>query len=457
MFSSIRVKLTVWYICVLAILIAVFVLISYSFFVSALRAETDENLDQMSQTLASSIKGEQNDGEYEQTADELVKEALDEFRFRDYQFAVFANNDAFIAATTAQELPSDLASLDQERYGIISLSGEMYRVQMSPFSVQNRDYKLYTIHSLEDDIAVESRIRKTFYLTVPLLLLLAGLGGFLLARTSLRPIAAIGERAKKISSANLSDRLPVANGKDEIGSMAVVFNELLDRLDRDFDRQKRFMADASHELRTPVAIIRGESEVALSNDSRDAYDYQQSLNIVHDESKRLAQIVDDLFILARADSNDIKPHFQPLYVDDMLGDCVRAIRTIADKKNITIDLAANEMPMNGDEALLRRLFLNLLDNAVKYNDEGGRIEIVTSGRSVVVCNSGAEIPVEQQKLIFERFHRVEQSRSKTEASIMSGAGLGLSIAKRIADLHHAEIAYSRNNNAENIFTVKFAD
>lgn len=456
MFSSIRVKLTLWYIGILATLITVFALIGYSLFVSALRENTDETLSQMARTLTSSIQGEEHDEESERSSDEHVQERLNEFRFRDYQFVVLTPANKMVATTSQYDQSLVQGSVgNDEQYGAFSIEGSTLRVYLSSFRVDNHNYKLYTIHSLADESALASRIRQAFLLTGPLLLVFAGLGGFLLARTSLRPIAEIGERAKKISSANLSERLPVINPKDEIGSMAIVFNDLLDRLDRDFDRQKRFMADASHELRTPVAIIRGESEVALSKDSRTADDYQQSLAIVQDESKRLTKIVDDLFALARADSGEIRPDMRPVYVDEIVSDCVRAIRTLADERDIKIDLSAKEMPLKGDETLLRRLFLNLLDNAVKYNIRGGSIRIRVERNEVVISNTGEAIPEAEEAAIFDRFYRVERARTQRRETIMGGAGLGLSIAKQIAELHGASLQYSRNDNDETVFTVVF--
>lgn len=456
MFSSIRVKLTLWYICVLALIVVAFAIVTYSLFVSVLKEETDENLTEMAKTLADSVKGEQNDGELESSPDSLARDVLDEFRFRDYQFAVYTNDDRFISKTSEAELPPDLRNaIGQDRFGNINISGEPYRIFMSIFHIEDRNYKFYVFHSLNDQIALEDRVKSLFLIIAPLLLLLAGVGGYFLARESLKPIAAMGDRAKRISAANLHERLPIANAKDELGNLAIVFNELLDRLDIEFDRQRRFMADASHELRTPLAIVRGESEVALSKETRTSDEYQESLRIVNEESKRLTKIVEDLFTLARADSGDIKANFREMYLDELVADCVRSIRTLADKRNISLEFAGDETPINGDEALLRRLFLNLLDNAVKYNHDGGRIKINVADNAVTVSNTGTAIPDEQRELIFERFYRAERSRSHQQETMTSGAGLGLSIAKWIAYLHGADLQYARSDDDENIFTITF--
>ncbi len=457
MFSSIRVKLTLFYVCVLAIIVGAFALISYSSFVSILRQETDENLAQMAQTLAESIKGEQNDAEVQRGPDELINESLDEFRFRDYQFAVITDDNRLVAFTTENKPPVDLASVDINKFGNVFINDTAFRSHVLPFGIEDHNYKLYVFHSLEDEIALNSRIRQAFFLIAPLLLIFAGLGGYFLVRESLKPIATIGDRAKQISATNLHERLPIANAKDEIGSLAIVFNELLDRLDVEFDRQRRFVADASHELRTPLAIIRGESEVALSKDSRSSTDYQESLQVVNDESKRLTKIVEDLFTLARADSGNLKANLQNLYLDELVSDCVRLIRTLADKRNLTIEFDGSETEIRGDETLLRRLFLNLLDNAIKYNIDGGSIKVHVGQHQVTISNTGDEIPAAQRKAIFDRFYRVEKSRTQRNETMMSGAGLGLSMAKCIAELHHATLEYSQNNQAENIFSVIFSN
>lgn len=457
MFSSIRVKLTIWNICVLALIISALAVITYSLFVSVLRQETDENLTEMANTLSVAMQGEQNDGENDQKPDDLITESLGEFRFRDYQFAVYTIDGRFVATTIEGEIPRDLFSVDAEKFGNVSVGGKEYRAHLLPFHNENGEYKLYAFHSLEDEIALEARIRSTFYLIAPLLLLFAGVGGYFLARKSLKPIAAIADRANQISAANLHERLPVVNAKDEIGKLAIAFNELLDRLDIEFDRQRRFIADASHELRTPLAIIRGESEVALSKETRSSADYQESLKVVNDEGKRLTKIVEDLFTLARADSGNLKANLDNLYLDELVGDCVRLIRTLADKRNLKLEFHSEETQIKGDEALLRRLFLNLMDNAVKYNIVGGSFTIVVIKNKVTIANTGDEIPKDQQRSIFDRFYRVETSRGHEDETMMSGTGLGLSIARSIADLHHATLEYSRNEHGENVFTVVFPD
>jgi len=179
--------------------------------------------------------------------------------------------------------------------------------------------------------------------------------------------------AARIGAANLHERLPVANERDELGALAGVINALLARLDASFEQQRRFMADASHELRTPVAIMRSEAEVALSREERSNQELRESIVIFKDETKRLTGIVEDLFMLARADAGQYKLASKEFYLDEVAGEVARAVRTLVAARGLTLQLdAAEEMPFRGDEHLVRRLLLNLVDNAIKYTPAGGR-------------------------------------------------------------------------------------
>jgi heavy metal sensor kinase len=283
--------------------------------------------------------------------------------------------------------------------------------------------------------------------------LLAGVGGYFLARRSLAPVAAMGKQAERIGAVNLHERLEVRNANDELGRLAQTFNDLLDRLDQSFERQRRFISDAAHELRTPVSILRGEAEVALSQVSRSPEEYRESLAVLHEEAQRLARVVEDLFTLTRADAGEYRLAQNDFYLDELVADCVRATRALAQAKNITLVAAtAEEMPVRGDEDLLRRMILNLLDNAIKYTPAGGSISVACDsardGYELSVTDSGPGIPVDMQSRIFERFFRADRARSRT------GAGLGLSIARWIAEAHLGRIELVRSDATGSKFSVR---
>jgi len=455
-YRSIRVKLTVWYVCILGLVFAALAIGTYAVFVRAMESETRNNLAEIRADFVNLVERLRSEAPQGPTPEAPINDALKEFNFRDYRFAVYSP-DGQLIGSTIEDAPSaeSLLAPDGSRSKEITIAGERYGLTDGPLKLNGKTYKLFAFYSLADQSAVEARIATTFLIGTPILLILAGLGGYLLARQGLKPIAVMGEQAKKIGARNLHERLPIANPNDEIGNLATLFNQLLDRLDQEFERQRRFMADASHELRTPLAIVRGESEVALQKDIRSDEEYRESLRVVNDEAKRLSKIVEDLFTLARVDSGIIKASFREIYVDEVVDECVRRIRTLADKRKITVTFESEEFTVQGDEALLQQLFLNLLDNALKYNHEGGRITVVAKSGCVSVSNTGPEIPEELKGMIFERFYRIDKAHSRQAESFTSGAGLGLSIARWIAGLHQADLSVTRSEAGENVFSVIF--
>jgi heavy metal sensor kinase len=294
---------------------------------------------------------------------------------------------------------------------------------------------------------------------IPIAILLASGGGYFLARKSLAPVVAMSSQAGRIGAANLHERLAVQNEKDELGHLAGSFNSLLDRLSQSFERQQRFMADASHELRTPVAILRGESEVALSQQARSAEDYRESLGVLHQEAARLTHIVEDLFTLTRADAGQYPLQPRDFYLDELAAECVHSARTLALAKKIALNIdEAAESPIQADESLLRRMILNLLDNAIKYTPEGGRVTVscrrVGKDYALTITDTGGGIPAELQPRIFERFFRADKARSRAEND-GGGAGLGLSISRWIVEAHHGRLELTRSDPTGSTFTAYF--
>jgi heavy metal sensor kinase len=292
---------------------------------------------------------------------------------------------------------------------------------------------------------------------IPVAILLASGGGYFLARKSLAPVVAMSSQAGRIGAANLHERLAIQNERDELGHLARSFNDLLDRLNQSFERQRRFMADASHELRTPVAILRGEAEVALSQQQRSLEEYRESLSILHHEAERLTHIVEDLFTLTRADAGQHPLQLSDLYLEELIGECVHSARTLALGKKISLSFeGAVESPIHADESLLRRMILNLLDNAIKYTPEGGRVTVTCEREgefyALRITDTGAGIPAELQPRIFERFFRADKARSRSESD-GGGAGLGLAISRWIAEAHQGRLELTRSDATGSTFTA----
>ena len=495
MFNSIRIRLTIWYLGVLALIIVVFAAFVYFSVERNLSRTTDENLAERARNVETDLRKEETDileerrlqeaektknikpeepdededeptknpedDEEIPTIEQAISEEVGDLRFRDYWFAVYTNNGEQIASTIDDKVLQDsLNSFPKdEKYADLSGENETFRVYRTALELEGKQFQIYASVSLREQTGFLDGLKKVFYVAVPLALFLAGLGGYFLARRSLAPVVSMSRQAAKISSSNLNQRLPVKNEADEFGSLAKVFNALLGRLENSFEQQRRFMADASHELRTPLAIVRAESEIALSKDMRTAAEYQESLAIVHDESKRLTRMVEDLFLLARADSGQFEPHWATVDVGEILAECVRVVHTLAEKKNVKIEFSATgEMLLRADESLLHRLFLNLLDNAVKYNRENGSVSItaanVGENYRIEISDTGAGITKVDEPKIFDRFFRADQARSRSDDETSGGAGLGLSIAAWIVETHRGSLTLQKSDADGSIFRVE---
>jgi signal transduction histidine kinase len=265
-------------------------------------------------------------------------------------------------------------------------------------------------------------------------------------------------RAAEISSTNLNERLPVGSRRDELSGLAAVVNGLLERLEQAFAQQRRFMADASHELRTPVAVLRTEADITLSRPHRSEDEYRESVAVMRDSARRLGRIVDDLFLLARADAGHLPIRHGPIYLEEVIDDAARAVRALAQERGVRIDVKPLEdSPFSGDADLLGRLLLNLLDNAIKHSPSGGTVTLSLArvGREywIGIADEGKGIPPEAQAQIFERFFRVDKTRSRSGATETSGAGLGLAIARWIAEAHGGRLELVRSNDTGTEFQL----
>jgi heavy metal sensor kinase len=324
-----------------------------------------------------------------------------------------------------------------------------------PHRIGARTIIVGAVHRLHAHRRLLAGVRLSLGLGIPLLLVLSTLGGYLLARKSLRPVAVMTDRAAHISATTLHERLPVANPNDELGRLARVFNELLARVGAAFEQQRQFIADASHELRTPVAIASGEAELALLRDDRTADELRTALRTIREEMLALQRIVEDLFLLARAHAGERLVTPSEMYLGELCAECVRSIRTLAARKQITVRYdGSDELPMRGDESLLRRLLLNLLDNAIKYTPAGGSVTVSarmeTGSYAVEVADTGGGVPPESRTRVFDRFYRAQRAREAGEAS---GAGLGLAIAQWIAQAHAGTVALVKSGETGSVFRV----
>ena len=470
MFNSVRIRLTLWYTAAMAVVLLVLAAVTYLALQDNVVRRADAQAIELANSFLSTVDAEMGDASKPDSMDDGIAAAISEHRFRDVVFAVFDPQGELLGVSegyqqedqpkrvpreeVARRLRPLLSSADA--YGSLRIEGRQYRSYLRPFSVDRQHASLLVLQSLHRQNEFLETLATTFAIVIPLAILLSSLGGYLLARRSLSPVVAMSTQASRIGAENLHQRLQVGNPRDELGHLAASFNELLDRLDRSFAEQRRFVADASHELRTPVAILCGEAEVTLGQTQRTEQEYRESLMILREEARRLKHIVEDLFTLARADAGQHPLALTDFYFDEVVGECAKNVRTLASAKDIVVSCEAQgELPIHADEALIRRMVVNLLDNAIKYTAPGGKVSLSCAADNGLyrlrIEDSGRGIPADLQSRIFERFFREDKARSRRESD--GGAGLGLAIASWIASAHGGKIELTQSSAKGSVFTV----
>jgi heavy metal sensor kinase len=469
--QSLRGRLTLWYTLVLGLPLVAFAGASFLVLDRALLHRADAFLDETLGAFTTELASEQQE---EPNATLAIAASLNDVQFREVRLAVFDTSGTLIASGTVDTSaryvlrhPVNLDEVGEElrvravgaRATFTVGQGERgYRVAAEPATIFGKRYLVAAAYPLHGNSETLERVGGAYFIAIPVLLLIAAFGGYFLAAHSLSPVASMSARAAEISSTNLNERLPVGSRRDELSSLAEVVNGLLERLEQAFAQQRRFMADASHELRTPVAILRTEADVTLSRPTRTEAEYRDSVAVMRDSARRLGRIVDDLFLLARADAGHVPLRRAPLYLEEVVDEAARAVRAIAQERGVTIDVSQLEdSPFVGDADLLGRLLLNLLDNAIKHTPNGGKVTLSLQrvGREyhISVADTGAGIPTDAQSQIFDRFYRIDKARSREAADETSGAGLGLAIARWIAEAHNGRLELARSDARGSEFLV----
>jgi two-component system OmpR family sensor kinase len=461
MFETVRWRLTLWYVSALAVALFLVGGLIYVLLARALYTRIDESLHVVIEIAMTSLGNDLGEG---QDVADAARSTAAELASNLQMLTIYDAAGHRLAADGLDEdlrielPPIDEIPFDDEWLVTVREHGDpddrhrlaMRRVTIAAFDTT---YILVAGRSLEPTDEELESLRRILAYVGPIALVLAGFGGWFLAHQSLSPVVAMAERARRIGVEDLSGRLPVANPRDELGRLAETFNELLGRLEASLLQQRRFMADASHELRTPVATARTAASVALQQLHRDESDYRQALQIIDEQAARLSRIVDDMFTLARADAGNYPVHRGPMYLDEVVEEVARSARVLGAARRLTIAVAAvPSASFTGDEDLVRRLIANLVDNAIRHAPPGSTVAVTLTSDAdrylVRVSDRGPGIPPEAQPRIFERFYRVDAARTYD-----GGAGLGLALARWIAREHGGDVTLTESSDAGTTFTV----
>jgi heavy metal sensor kinase len=449
--ASIRFRLTAWYTAALLAGLALFgvaarVAVSVSMTQAVDHALT-ERVDALKRFL-------------EYAADAVPRSDLPE-ELREFAMGAPEGNLLEVRDSRARELLSSpmIGSLGGDDHGFreIRAGGRRYRLLSQPaLVVRGETYRVSAAANLDDRAYMQRRFTVLLLLAIPSVLLIAALGGYFMSRRALRPVDELTDAARSIGIDNLSRRLAAPRTGDELQRLAETWNNMLDRLERSVKRLSQFTADASHELRSPIAFIRTAAEIALRQERSPAA-YRDALRQIRDESERTSRLIEDLLLLARADAAAEALQFAPVDLAELVDEVCRLEERQARAKDLALDVRVpdSDVVIEGNDPAIRRLVHALVDNAIKYTPSGGRIEVSLEDAEqtveLSVRDSGIGIGEEDLPRVFDRFYRADKARTRD----VGGCGLGLSIAQWIANCHRAEIRAESAAGCGSVFRIAF--
>jgi heavy metal sensor kinase len=458
---SIRTRLTLWYTGLLAIFLLIFNTLVYVSLSGVLLGDIDSRLAGQAVEVANLIEHENNPDAVIATG-RAVLPAIDIFSSQYFiQITDLAGRVAQVSPNLQGEyLPvpaGDLPLSEAVAFTVDAGSGVHVRVVSSPIVLADQFFGTVQVaQSLAGMDDALRALRRVLLFGSGILLVLAALGGGVLARAALRPIHAITETARQITqTGDLEQRIPVADPNDEIGQLTETFNDMLSRLEQLFQAQQRLVADVSHELRTPLTTIQGNLDLLRRGATDDLELRAAALRAIGDETGRMRRLVNDLLLLAQADAG-LTLYKQPVEMDTLLLEIYRQALVMA-RGEVTVRLGAEDQALvMGDADRLRQLLLNLVDNALKYTPSDGDVTLTLSRSDgwvkVAVADTGIGMTPEDQARIFDRFYRSDPSRTRP-----GGSGLGLAIAQWVVQAHDGRIEVESTLGQGSKFTVWLPD
>ena len=449
--ASIRVRLTGWYGVVLFLTMVVYATATFV----AVRHEFLEQLDDQLHEDFEAAEGHlapAADGRIVWSGDRPHDPDDDEERGSDVWSA--SGEPIYRSSASAALPPAAIAAATAGgRYESLVINGRRWRTLTGTSSVGGRAVVLRTSR-LEDRVRAQLwEILVVLVLGLPLVVALASLGGYTLARRALTPIDHLASEARRITADRLHERLSVPNPDDEIGRLAAVINDTYARLESSFDQLRRFTADASHELRTPLSVIRGIGEMQL-NHTHTPDEYKEAIGSMLEEVDRLTSLVDTLLRLSHGDAGTIRLSLEALDFGQLIRDVASSLGILAEERRqtLTVDVR-DDVVVNADRLVLREAFTNVIDNAIKYSPKGSPIVVSVRAdgerAAVDIVDEGAGIAAEHRQRIFDRFFRLDEGRSRDSG----GTGLGLAIAKWAVDVSGGQINVEGRPSGGSVFRV----
>jgi heavy metal sensor kinase len=441
--QSVHVRLTLWYACALAAILAGFSIAVYLLVRASLLHEVEERATQSMAVIQRLVVDKPDE------ADEIEEHGIVEL------FAVLRPGAQSYTSTAWVRLGLPDLARAAPQPGFRRWQSEAGRTYAIASSAGAGDPPITVVAAVDEGPVLEhlATLRLVLLLGFPLAIAASVIGGSLLTKRLLAPVGAMADAAHRISADRLSERLPIEDSRDEFGRLAGAFNETLARLEAAFERLRRFTADASHELRTPLTALRSVGEVALH-----APDFQErsreTVASMLEECERLTELVDGLLMLTRESTETYRARFAAVDAGALSLEVVELLRALAEEKGQSLEArVAKGLTVRGDRATLRQALVNLVDNAIKYTPRGGSIRVSARAEAreviVEVIDDGPGLAAEHCEKVFERFYRVDDARSRATG----GAGLGLAIARWAVELNGGRIELESDLGQGSTFRV----
>ncbi len=448
---TITTRLTLWYLLSFGSIVCAIVLLLYTVFAANERETFDTELRNYAEFLVSQVQTTSSVSALYDNLQDVTAQA--NLRFRSMRFLLTTTDSVVYEATpeaSMEALVDSLQSLhprrERGRFRTITVDGTEYRAFALTVPHQmNESLGMVVVASLDRLEASLRRLREILLLIIPTSLLLASAGGWFTARRALAPVSGITAAAAAISSSNLHKRVAGGRSRDELAELAATFNAMIERLERTFTSQRRFVADASHDLRTPLMVLQAKLDHLAARNDLDAQ-AQEDIQLCISEVERLSRLASDLLLLARADADQLRMVTSPQRLDEILIECIAKLKTLAVRKHISLWVNVEEpVEILCDATAIGRALTNVLDNAITYSDDASTVTAgITeeAGSAIItIADSGPGISQHDLPLVFDRFYRGDSARSTT------GTGLGLAITGTIIEAHggRVEIASEPGN------------
>jgi two-component system OmpR family sensor kinase len=462
--KTIKFRLTLWYVIILGIILSSFSFFLYFTLADSLYKGVDNKIKTMAEIGVSSARNPLGGGASISDLDRIMTERfgirplgrfiqiLDESGRVGGRSTNLSNVQIPLSVQTLQA-----ASRGKTTFETVQVTAK-YSLRLVTMPIMEGERMTGIVQvgsSLEGVEDALDQLLLILLIAVPAALLFASAGGLFLANKVLRPVDEITQIARQIGSGDLSQRIRIKRVNDELGRLAATFNEMIAKLEESFHRVRRFTADASHELKTPLTILRGEVEVALKK-KRALAEYQRILNSNLEETNRMSRIVDDLLILSRADMGELTMEREEVELSSLAREVWDDLQILAQEKGVQLQFMGDGfITVAGDPLFLRQLILNLTENGLKYTPPGGVVELKVKGdreegvARICVSDTGVGIAQKDLKRVFDRFYRVDKARSRETG----GTGLGLSISQWIAQAHEGQINVKSKVGKGSTFTV----